>query len=567
MNRTAALLIVAIATSSFTVAHAQPARTKPAQRPTAAQLAERSIAGDSILRDIRELASDRFLGRSVGTAGEDSATAYISRRYHEIGLEPAGADGSFIQPVPLVGTTSRVAARATIGGRTITLATLEDVVAWSQHPDSVVNVDSTDVVFVGYGVVAPEIGWDDFKDVDVRGKTVIMLVGDPPVPDPKDSTKLDPKTFRGVAMTYYGRWTYKYEIAAARGAAAVLLVHQTAPAGYGWSVVQSNARERFEVTGGPAHVAVEGWIQLDAAKRLFAAGGHDFAAIERQASTRAFRPVALGGTATFHVQNRVRRINSRNVVARLAGSDAARHDEAVLLSAHWDGFGIGRVISGDSIYNGALDDASGVAWLLASAKALRSLPIAPRRTIVFAAFTAEEQGLLGARYYAQHPVVPLARTIGNVNMDAMNPYGRTRTIISLGYGQSSLEDVLVREAAKDQRVVKPDAEPEKGYYYRADHLELARGGVPALSFLFPGIDYIGRPATYGDSVRAAYIADDYHKPTDEVKSDWHMDGIVDDTRLTFRVVLDIANGAVWPTWNAGSEFRAVREASVKVKQP
>ena len=567
MNRTAALLIVAIATSSFTVAHAQPARTKPAQRPTAAQLAERSIAGDSILRDIRELASDRFLGRSVGTAGEDSATAYISRRYHEIGLEPAGADGSFIQPVPLVGTTSRVAARATIGGRTITLATLEDVVAWSQHPDSVVNVDSTDVVFVGYGVVAPEIGWDDFKDVDVRGKTVIMLVGDPPVPDPKDSTKLDPKTFRGVAMTYYGRWTYKYEIAAARGAAAVLLVHQTAPAGYGWSVVQSNARERFEVTGGPAHVAVEGWIQLDAAKRLFAAGGHDFAAIERQASTRAFRPVALGGTATFHVQNRVRRINSRNVVARLAGSDAARHDEAVLLSAHWDGFGIGRVISGDSIYNGALDDASGVAWLLASAKALRSLPIAPRRTIVFAAFTAEEQGLLGARYYAQHPVVPLARTIGNVNMDAMNPYGRTRTIISLGYGQSSLEDVLVREAAKDQRVVKPDAEPEKGYYYRADHLELARGGVPALSFLFPGIDYIGRPATYGDSVRAAYIADDYHKPTDEVKSDWHMDGIVDDTRLTFRVVLDIANGVVWPTWNAGSEFRAVREASLKVKKP
>jgi Zn-dependent M28 family amino/carboxypeptidase len=263
------------------------------------------------------------------------------------------------------------------------------------------------------------------------------------------------------------------------------------------------------------------------------------------------------------VHNAVRRIESRNVVARLEGSDPAARDEAVLFSAHWDGFGIGRPIAGDSIYNGALDDASGVAWLLSTARAFKSLPTAPRRTLVFVAFTAEEQGLLGARYYAQHPVVPLARTLANINMDAMNPWGRTRSLVSLGYGQTTLEDLLAREAAKDGRAVKPDPEPEKGYFYRADHLELARGGVPALSFLFPGVDYADQPADYGARVRGAYIADDYHKPTDEVKPDWDMAGMVDDTRLTFRVGLDVANGREWPAWKPGTEFRALREASLR----
>jgi Zn-dependent M28 family amino/carboxypeptidase len=531
---------------------------------TSAQLggdAASAITAEGLLADIRELSSDRFLGRAVATAGEDSTVAYLARRFREMGLAPGMPDGGYLQRVPLVATTSRVEARVQAPGASIPWRQLEEMVAWSQRPDSVVTVNDAEMVFVGYGVVAPELGWDDFKDVDVRGKTVIMLIGDPPVPDPRDSTRLDPAVFRGPAMTYYGRWTYKYDVAAERGAAAVLLVHQTGPAGYPWSVVQSNVRERFEVEGARPHVPVEGWIQLEAARALFAAGGHDFAALEQAARTRGFRPLSLGARADFHVRNAVRRVESRNVVARIEGSDPAVRDEAVLFTSHWDSFGIGRPIGGDSIYNGALDDASGVAWMLSLAGAFRSMNPAPRRTLVFVSFTAEEAGLLGARWYASHPVVPLAKTLADINMDAMNPWGRTRSLVSLGYGQSSLEDVLARHAARQGRTVVPDPEPEKGYFYRADHLELARGGVPALSFLFPGTDYVHPDPGYGERVRAAYIANDYHKPSDEVKPDWDMAGIVDDARLLFGVGLEVANGDTWPTWSPGSEFRAARQPS------
>ncbi|HEX6370929.1 MAG TPA: M28 family peptidase [Longimicrobium sp.] len=520
---------------------------------------EAAITAEGLLRDIGELASDRFQGRAVATPGEDSTVGYLARRFREMGLAPGMPDGGYLQRVPLIGTTSRVDAAVRVGGRALEWRQLEEMVTWSHRPDTLVTVDPSEIVFVGYGVVAPELGWDDFKGVDVRGKTVVMLIGDPPVPDPRDTTRLDPGVFRGAAMTYYGRWTYKYDVAAERGAAAVLLVHQTGPAGYPWSVVQSNVRERFEVEGGPRHAPVEGWIQLETARALFAAGGHDFAAVERAARTREFRPVALGGTAGFRVRNAVRRVESRNVVARIDGSDPAVRGEAVLFTSHWDSFGIGRPIDGDSIYNGALDDASGVAWMLALAGAYRSMRPAPRRTLVFVAFTAEEQGLLGARWYAAHPIIPLDRTLADINMDAMNPWGRTRSIVSLGFGQTSLEDLLVRHAARQGRTVVPDPEPEKGYFYRADHLELARGGVPALSFLFPGTDYVNPDPGYGERVRGAYIRDDYHKPSDEVKPDWDMTGIVDDARLLFGVGLEVANGSEWPVWKPGSEFRARRE--------
>ena len=521
---------------------------------------EAAITAEGLLRDIRELASDRFQGRAVATPGEDSTVAYLARRFREMGLAPGMPDGSYIQRVPLIGTTSRVEAAVQAGGRTLPWRQLEEMVAWSPLPDTLVTVAPSEIVFVGYGVVAPELGWDDFKGVDVRGKTVVMLIGDPPVPDRRDTTRLDPNVFRGPAMTYYGRWMYKYDVGAERGAAAVLMVHQTGPAGYPWSVVQSMDRERFEVEGGPRHAPVEGWIQLETARSLFAAGGHDFAALERAARTREFRPVAIGGTAAFRVRNAVRRVQSRNVVARIDGSDPGVRDQAVLFTSHWDSFGIGRPIDGDSIYNGALDDASGVAWMLALAGAYRSMNPAPRRTLVFASFTAEEAGLLGARWYAANPVVPLDKTLANINMDAMNPWGRTRSIVSLGYGHSSLEDLLARHAARQGRTVVPDPEPEKGYFYRADHLELARGGVPALSFLFPGTDYVNPDPGYGERVRGAYIRDDYHKPSDEVKPDWDMTGIVDDARLLFGVGLEVANGSEWPTWKPGSEFRARREA-------
>jgi Zn-dependent M28 family amino/carboxypeptidase len=543
---------------------AMAAGTAHAQTRAAAARAARTITADGLRRDIRALAADGFEGRAPGTRGEDSAVAYIAGRFREIGLAPGNPDGSWFQRVPLVGTTSRVEASATVGGTAMPLRQLEDVVAWSMRPDTQVAVTASELVFVGYGVVAPEYGWDDYKGVDVRGKTIVMLVGDPPVPDPRDGTRLDPATFRGAAMTYYGRWTYKYEIAAEKGAAAAIIVHQTGPAGYGWSVVAANAHERFEVAGAPAHVPVEGWMQLDVARRLFAAGGRDFDALERAARTRGFRPAALGGTATFDVRNAVRRVESRNVVARLDGSDPEVATQYVLYTAHWDGYGVGRPIGGDSIYNGALDDASGVAWVLANARAYRALPRAPRRTILFMAVTAEEQGLLGSRWYGQHPLYPLERTLADINMDIMNPWGRTRSVVSLGYGQSTLEELLAREAAADGRVVKPDPEPEKGYFYRADHFELARHGVPALSFLFPGgDDYVGKPADYGRRMRAAYVADDYHKPTDEPKPDWDLAGALDDTRLLFRVGLDVANGSEWPAWKPGSEFRARRESALK----
>jgi Zn-dependent M28 family amino/carboxypeptidase len=525
-----------------------------------AEAAAAAISGEVLLRDIRELASDRFLGRAVATAGEDSTINYIARRFREMGLEPGTPGGSYLQRVPLVATTSRVEARVQAGGRTLPWRQLEEMVTWSLRPDTLVRVEESDIVFVGYGVVAPELGWDDFKGVDVRGKTVVMLVGDPPVPDPRDTTRLDPQVFRGAAMTYYGRWTYKYDVAAERGAAAVLLVHQTGPAGYPWSVVQGNVRERFEVEGARPHVPVEGWIQLETARSLFGAGGQDFAALERAARTREFRPVALGARASFHVRNAVRRVASHNVVARITGSDPQVRGQSVLFTSHWDSFGVGRAIGGDSIYNGALDDATGVAWMLSLADAYKSMNPAPRRSLVFVAFTAEEAGLLGARYYASHPVIPLDSTLANINMDAMNPWGRTRSLVSLGYGQTTLETLLARYAARQGRTVVPDPEPEKGYFYRADHLELARGGVPALSFLFPGTDYVHPDPGYGERVRGAYIRDDYHKPSDEVKADWEMAGIVDDTQLTFWVGLDVANGREWPTWMPGSEFRAVRES-------
>ncbi len=524
--------------------------------------AESSIVAAPILKDISVLASDAFAGRAPGTRGEDSSVAFLEREFRRIGLAPGNPDGTYIQQVPLVGTTSAVDAQVTVKGKSGVLRQLDDVVLWSLHPKSVVTIAPSEMVFVGYGVVAPEYGWDDFKGVDVRGKVVIMLVGDPPVPDARDSARLDSTMFRGRAMTYYGRWTYKFETAAAHGAAAVLLVHQTGPAGYPWTTVQSNAREKFEIADGPAHSAVEGWIQLDVTKRLFADAGHDFLALERVARTRAFKPVSLGATASITVRNSVRRVGSRNVAARLDGSDATHKREYVVLSAHWDGFGVGMPINGDSIYNGALDDATGVAWLLAQARAFKALPVAPKRTIVFLVVTAEESGLLGSRWYGLHPLYPLAKTLADINMDAMNAYGRTKSIVSLGVGQSSLEDILVRHAARDARVVKPDPESEKGYFYRADHFEFARQGVPALSFLFPGTDYLDQPAGYEAKVRGEYIARDYHKPSDEVKPDWDLSGIVDDTRLLFRVAYDVANGTVWPTWKRGSEFRARREKAL-----
>jgi Zn-dependent M28 family amino/carboxypeptidase len=393
-----------------------------------------------------------------------------------------------------------------------------------------------------------------------------MLVNDPPVPDPQDSSRLDSTMFRGAAMTYYGRWTYKYEQASARGAAAVLIVHETGPAGYPWEVVVgSRGRENIDIARenrNAGRVPIEGWIQLDKTRELFRAAGLDFDELHRLAATKEFRPVALNATARFRVQAALRQFSSRNVIAKLEGSDSALKDEYVIYTAHWDHLGRDTTRQGDQIFNGALDNASGTAGLLEIAKAFKNPGAAPRRSILFLAVTAEEKGLLGAKYYAENPLYPLNRTLANINMDGVNQWGKTTDITVIGLGNSTLDDVLRDLATPLGRTLRPDPEPEKGYFYRSDHFEFAKKGVPAF-YTGDGIEYIGKPAGFGEEKRAEYLANDYHKVTDEIKPGWDFSGGVDDLRLLFEVGRKVADGATWPEWKPGTEFKAIREASLK----
>ncbi|HEX6560195.1 MAG TPA: M28 family metallopeptidase, partial [Longimicrobiales bacterium] len=410
----------------------------------------------------------------------------------------------------------------------------------------------------------PEYGWDDYKGVDVRGKTILMLINDPAVPDPGDPAKLDPKMFKGNAMTYYGRWTYKYEIAAEKGAAAAIIIHETGPAGYPYEVVSGSwGRENFDIktpTGNAERSKIESWIRLDKAKELLSAAGQDFDALKKAAIRKDFKPVALNAKATFHLKNTLREVQSKNVVAKLEGDD--HKDEYVIYSAHWDHLGKDPSIQGDQIFNGANDNATGVAALLELAEAYTKLPHKPDRSILFLAVTAEEQGLLGAKYYAENPLYPLKKTLADVNMDALNTWGRTKDIVVVGYGNSTLDDVLAQAASHQNRVIAPDPEPEKGFFYRSDHFEFAKQGVPALD-TDEGTDYIGKPAGYGEQKRTEYTNNDYHKPSDQIKPDWDLSGLVEDTQLFFMVGYGIAQGETWPEWKTGTEFKAKREASLR----
>lgn len=515
-----------------------------------------SITAADLARHIAVLASDRFEGRAPGTAGEAATVAYLSAQLRAAGLAPGNPDGTYVQSVPMVGVTSRPALR--VEGAELRAG--DDFVLWSYGPTTQVRTPPSELVFVGHGVVAPEFDWDDFEGVDLRGKIAVFLIGDPPVPDPADPSRLDARTFRGDAMTYYGRWTYKFETAAERGAAGALIVHETAAAGYGWGVVQANAgRERFELAGAArGHAPVEGWLHLDRARAIFAAAGHDFDRMKAAAARRDFRPRPLGVRADATVDCTFREVRSQNVVARLEGSDPSARGEHVVYSAHWDH--LGRDAASGAIYRGALDNASGIAWLLELAEAFPKLPRAPRRSMLFLAVTAEEYGLLGARHYAEHPLWPLERTLANVTMDVMNPWGRTRAIVNLGEGQSTLDPLLAEEAAKQGRRVVPDPEAEKGYFYRSDHFEFARKGVPVLGFLFPGADYVGKPADFGERKRKDYVARVYHTPLDAPMADWDLSGAEEDTQLLFRVGLRVAEEDTWPAWNPGTEFHARRAA-------
>jgi Zn-dependent M28 family amino/carboxypeptidase len=546
---------------------AQPGSTVTLPPPAVPLSALPTIDPAAVLETTSRMSANKFQGRAPGSVGEDLTVAYLQMRFEQLGLQPGNPDGTFIQKVPLVGITGTEARPLTFAksGQTLGMKWKDDVVAWSRHVAPSASVADSDVVFVGYGVEAPEYNWNDFKDVDVKGKTIVVLVSDPPVPDPANASALDAKTFGGKAMTYYGRWTYKFEQGARKGAAAILLVHETGPAGYPFGVVQGNLNERFDLVTADKNMgraSVEGWLTLDAAKKLFAMAGQDFDALKKQAISREFKPVPFGVKASMGIANKLRTIDSRNVVAKLEGSDPALKDEYVVYTAHWDHLGIGAPVNGDNIYNGALDNATGVATVLEIAKAFKSVQPQPKRSILFLMVTAEEKGLLGSEYYALNPLYPLAKTVAAINVDGINQWGPTKDISVVGLGASDLDDYL-RQAAQEQgRTITPDPEPEKGYYYRSDHFNFAKQGVPALH-PDAGVEYVGKSPEWGRTKREEYTAKDYHAPSDEVKPDWDLSGAVQDAQLLLAVGYRVANADRLPEWKTGNEFKAKRDAQLK----
>ncbi|WP_043580694.1 M28 family metallopeptidase [Gemmatimonas phototrophica] len=513
----------------------------------------------TLMQHVRVLAADSLLGRQPGTVGEERTAAYLEGQFKALGLAPGNPDGSYVQKVPLVGITVTNAPTLTFAkdGVTRSLAWRNDYVAWTKHVAPSASLDTSELVFVGYGTEAPEFQWDDFKGMDLSGKTLVMLVNDPPL--------ADTSRFGGARMTYYGRWTYKYEQGMKHKAAGVLLIHETGPAGYPFTVVQGKTAEQFDLVAPDKNLsraAVEGWITTEQAKALFTMAGQNFDALKAKAMTPEFEPVQLGVTASVTLKNALREVDSRNLVAKIDGSDPALRDEYVVYTAHWDHFGIGEKVKGDSIYNGAADNATGTAGLLTLAKAYMAMPTRPKRSVLFLAVTAEEQGLLGAAYYAMVPLYPLKKTVANINMDMLSLWGPTSDLTVIGLGNSELDDYAQAIAAQQKRTLRPDAEPEKGFYYRSDHFNFAKQGVPAF-YAEPGIDVIGKPAGYGRSKRDEYTANDYHAPQDEIKPDWDLTGAVQDLQLFLSLGYRVGNASRFPEWRVGNEFRAARDAMLK----
>ncbi|MES2743110.1 MAG: M20/M25/M40 family metallo-hydrolase [Pseudomonadota bacterium] len=545
---------------------ATPAWAAPAP-VSVVEAAARRIDGASLMRHIRVLASDRFEGRAPGTEGERLTLAYLQQQFIDLGLAPGNPDGSYLQKVPLarVRSTPTLRYRAEQGAA-VDLRFPDDFVAWSSQEGPVLDIAAAPLVFVGYGVSAPEYGWDDYKGVDLRGKMLLMLINDPPVTLPGEPARLDPMMFDGNAMTYYGRWTYKYEMAAKLGAAGALIVHETTPAGYPYDVVRTTwGRENFSIQNDgtpPILPAFPGWLELGRAKQLLRSAGHDFDTLKQAALSRAFTPMPLGLTASAGADNVWQRLDSYNVVARIEGADPRLKHETVIYSAHWDHFGLDDTLPGprsQQIFHGARDNASGVAALLEVAKAYRALPHPPKRSILFLITTAEERGLLGAQYYARHPLYPLAKTLIDINVDGLNMWGRTRDVEIAGYGKSDADDIVTRQARLQGRVARPHSHPEFGSFYRSDHFEFAKVGVPVV-YLSVGRDFIGQAAGFGKEKIERFTARDYHKVSDVVGPDWDSAGAVDDARLIFQIGYDVANGARYPQWKAGAEFKAVRDA-------
>ncbi len=524
------------------------------------QIPELSLA---TLQDVtKELSSDAYEGRAPGTPGEEKTVAYIIKKYEEAGLKP-GNNGKWTQDVPLVEITAKNATPLTFtGGKTpVTAQYAKDYVAFSYRVQPKTAVKDSDVVFVGYGINAPEKGWNDYAGLDVKGKTVVVLVN-----DPDWQTKEAKGEFNGRAMTYYGRWSYKYEEAARQGAAAVLIVHDTEPAAYGWNVVESsNTGTNYlaeSKNGGADQTAANGWIQLPKAKELFASAGQDFDKLRADAGKKGFKPVALAGVkASFAFDNQIAKKMSRNVIGVLPG--AKRPDEYVLYTGHWDHLGRCTPVAGDDICNGAVDNASGIAGLVALAQAFHKAG-APDRSVVFLAVTAEESGLLGSKFYAENPVFPLAQTVGGVNMDSLNPIGPAKDIVVVGRGKSELDTYLAKIAAAEKRTVVDEPTPEKGFYYRSDHFSFAKLGVPMFNF-GSGQDLVEGGTEAGKKAREEYTESRYHAPGDEYEAITNWDGMLSDLRLYYAAGRMLAMTDAWPNWVKGDEFRAARDKSRPAK--
>jgi Zn-dependent M28 family amino/carboxypeptidase len=527
------------------------------------------ISADEITRTVRTMTLDQFEGRAPGTAGEDRTIGYLIGRFEALGLEPGGVDGSWTQPVPLLHTALGKPETLNFSnkGKNTALNAGKDIYVSTLQPRDRAVVDNAEMVFVGYGVTAPERGWDDFKDVDLKGKVAVFLVNDPDFAAAANEAVAG--TFGGRAMTYYGRWTYKFEEASRRGAVAALIIHETEAAGYGWSVVESPQGENYGIAkpaGEMTSLALQGWISGDTAQKLFDDAGLDLARLRVAARTRDFKPVPIGTSfsATYPVTQEV--VKSQNVFGKITGK--SRPDETIIYGAHWDAYGEGPPDKDGKIYRaGANDDALGIAGIMEIARKFKSMP-QPDRTIVIAAWSAEERGLLGSEVYAQAPIYPVETTVANLAIDVLQTAGKAKDVILVGKGQGTLEDDLARFAKLQGRVVTQESLPERGLFFRADHFSLAKRGVPVLLMmsLAGASDLVegGKPA--GQKWIDDYTGNCYHAACDAWSPDWDLTGALQDINVMFDIGNSLAYSADWPKWKAGSEFKKIRDASAEARR-
>jgi Zn-dependent M28 family amino/carboxypeptidase len=558
----AALLLVATACTreeggGEEVAAATPAPAAAAERPLppGAEAAAQTITAETLRGPIAELASDAYEGRGPGSAGDTKTRQYLQQQMTAIGLEPAGPGGQWEQPFPMVGVTSNMPATWTFsaGGNNVSLARREEFVANAGRQQDKVSLADAELVFVGYGIQAPEFQWDDFKGMDLKGKVLVMLNNDP---------DWDDALFAGKRRLYYGRWTYKFESAARQGAAGAIIVHTDPSAGYGWNVIQSSwGGPQFELPAeDEPRTDVKGWVTEAAAKKLLQAGGHDLDQLVESARKADFQPVPLGIRTSIDLAADIERVETGNVMGMLRGGDLA--DEYVLFTAHHDHLGIGAPdATGDRIHNGAVDNATGCSQLLSIARAFKALPQPPRRSLLFVFVAAEEQGLLGSKYFAEHPTVPPGKMAAVMNYDGGNIWGKTEDITYIGMEKSSLGPVVERFARDQGRTVLPDQFPDKGFYYRSDQFSLAKIGVPGI-YLDSGTRFVGKPEGWGKEQIERWEAEQYHQPADEIDDTWVFDGMVEDARLGFFAALWVAEQDAMPTWVPGDEFEAARKAAI-----